>query len=105
MNHLQSSIVIVTSGIKSKKREHPASSKNSPVARKISNSETQVHPYRILHALLLLRFFVPQMKNLEGLLSTEVVPESGSGLETFAKDTLDDTLSWKVKLMKCALYA
>ncbi|XP_050232299.1 peroxisomal (S)-2-hydroxyacid oxidase GLO4-like isoform X3 [Mercurialis annua] len=41
------------------------------------------------------KLIVPQMKNLEGLLSTEVVPERGSGLETFAKETLDDTLSWK----------
>ncbi|KAL8458741.1 hypothetical protein ACS0TY_036304 [Phlomoides rotata] len=37
----------------------------------------------------------PQLKNLEGLMSTEVVTDKGSGLEAFASANLDDSLSWK----------
>ncbi|KAL9224206.1 hypothetical protein vseg_000268 [Gypsophila vaccaria] len=41
------------------------------------------------------RMVGPQMKNLEGFISTEVVSDKGSGLEAFANSTLDPTLSWK----------
>ncbi|OVA08027.1 FMN-dependent dehydrogenase [Macleaya cordata] len=37
----------------------------------------------------------PQLKNFEGLLSTEVVSEKGSSLEAFASQTLDSSLNWK----------
>ncbi|EEF33202.1 peroxisomal (S)-2-hydroxyacid oxidase GLO4 [Ricinus communis] len=41
------------------------------------------------------KMFVPQLKNLEGLLSTEVVSEKGSGLEAYANETFDASLCWK----------
>ncbi|KAF5180155.1 L-lactate dehydrogenase [Thalictrum thalictroides] len=37
----------------------------------------------------------PQLKNFEGLLSTEVVSEKGSKLAAFANGALDPSLSWK----------
>nr|GMC53881.1 peroxisomal (S)-2-hydroxy-acid oxidase GLO4-like [Ipomoea batatas] len=37
----------------------------------------------------------PPLKNFEGLISTTVVPDSGSGLEAYASSTLDSSLSWK----------
>ncbi|PIA42118.1 hypothetical protein AQUCO_02100168v1 [Aquilegia coerulea] len=37
----------------------------------------------------------PQLKNFEGLLSTEVASEKGSKLEAFASGTFDPSLSWK----------
>nr|GMC47624.1 peroxisomal (S)-2-hydroxy-acid oxidase GLO4-like [Ipomoea batatas] len=40
----------------------------------------------------------PPLKNFEGLISTAVVPESGSGLEAYASSTLGSSLSWKVVL-------
>ncbi|XP_019196438.1 PREDICTED: peroxisomal (S)-2-hydroxy-acid oxidase GLO4-like [Ipomoea nil] len=41
------------------------------------------------------RFISPPLKNFEGLISTTVVPDSGSGLEAYASSTLDSSLSWK----------
>ncbi|CAH9145593.1 unnamed protein product [Cuscuta epithymum] len=41
------------------------------------------------------KFVPPQLKNFEGLISTSVVPESGSGLEAYASSTLDSSLNWK----------
>ncbi|KAL9463640.1 hypothetical protein AB3S75_001451 [Citrus x aurantiifolia] len=37
----------------------------------------------------------PQLKNLEGLLSTKVSSDTGSNLEADAKETVDASLSWK----------
>jgi hypothetical protein len=39
----------------------------------------------------------PQLKNFEGLVSTEVRPNEGSGVEAFASSAFDASLSWKVK--------
>ncbi|KAI3933880.1 hypothetical protein MKX01_028206 [Papaver californicum] len=36
----------------------------------------------------------PQLKNFDGLFSTEVVAEHGSNLEAFASQTLDSSLNW-----------
>ncbi|XP_059457065.1 peroxisomal (S)-2-hydroxyacid oxidase GLO4-like isoform X1 [Corylus avellana] len=41
------------------------------------------------------KMVAPQLKNFEGLLSTEVDDEEGSNLEAFAKETFDDALSWR----------
>ncbi|XP_025014898.1 peroxisomal (S)-2-hydroxyacid oxidase GLO4 isoform X2 [Ricinus communis] len=41
------------------------------------------------------KLIVPQLKNLEGLLTTAVASENGSGLEAFNK-TLDASFCWKV---------
>lgn len=38
---------------------------------------------------------LPQLKNFEGLMSTEVSSDEGSKLELFAKETFDPSLSWK----------
>ncbi|CAD5323019.1 unnamed protein product [Arabidopsis thaliana] len=37
----------------------------------------------------------PQLKNFEGLVSTEVRPNEGSGVEAFASSAFDASLSWK----------
>lgn len=37
----------------------------------------------------------PQLKNFEGLLSTEAVNDDGSNLESFASGTFDASFSWK----------
>ncbi|KAL8170796.1 hypothetical protein V2J09_022600 [Rumex salicifolius] len=37
----------------------------------------------------------PQMKNLEGLISTEIVPDEGSGIEALALKAFDQSLNWK----------
>ncbi|KDP40667.1 hypothetical protein JCGZ_24666 [Jatropha curcas] len=37
----------------------------------------------------------PQLKNLEGLISTQVVSDKGSSLEAYANQILDASLSWK----------
>ncbi|KAI3973171.1 hypothetical protein MKX01_020906 [Papaver californicum] len=36
----------------------------------------------------------PQLKNFDGLLSTEVIAENGSNLEAFTSQTLDSSLNW-----------
>ncbi|OMO66085.1 FMN-dependent dehydrogenase [Corchorus olitorius] len=41
------------------------------------------------------KMIAPQLKNFEGLISTEVSSDDGSNLEAFAKDTFDASLSWK----------
>ncbi|XP_058179155.1 peroxisomal (S)-2-hydroxyacid oxidase GLO4-like [Rhododendron vialii] len=41
------------------------------------------------------RMISPQLKNFEGLLSTEVASDKGSNLEAFAAETLDPSLCWK----------
>lgn len=41
------------------------------------------------------KMIAPQLKNFEGLLSTEVVNDKGSNLEAFASGTLDASLCWK----------
>ncbi|KAF8393664.1 hypothetical protein HHK36_021910 [Tetracentron sinense] len=41
------------------------------------------------------KLVLPQLKNLEGLLSTKVVSEKGSNLEAFAAAMHDASLSWK----------
>lgn len=41
------------------------------------------------------KMIVPQLKNLEGFMSTKVVTDKGSGLEAFAKSALDSSLCWK----------
>ncbi|KAF9587737.1 hypothetical protein IFM89_004714 [Coptis chinensis] len=38
---------------------------------------------------------IPELKNFEGLMSTEVDSEKGSKLEAFASEILDPSLSWK----------
>ncbi|CAN8270167.1 unnamed protein product [Cochlearia groenlandica] len=37
----------------------------------------------------------PQLKNFEGVFSTEVLPSEGSGVEAFASRALDASLNWK----------
>ncbi|KAL0857589.1 hypothetical protein Bca101_062743 [Brassica carinata] len=37
----------------------------------------------------------PQLRNFEGLVSTEFLPNEGSGVEALASSTLDASLSWK----------
>ncbi|XP_048595480.1 peroxisomal (S)-2-hydroxyacid oxidase GLO4 isoform X2 [Brassica napus] len=37
----------------------------------------------------------PQLRNFEGLFSTEVIPSEGSGVEAFASSTFDASLNWK----------
>ncbi|KAK2970035.1 hypothetical protein RJ640_008375 [Escallonia rubra] len=41
------------------------------------------------------KMIAPQLKNFEGLLSTEVVTDKGSNLEAFASGTLDASLCWE----------
>ncbi|KAK9282289.1 hypothetical protein L1049_005203 [Liquidambar formosana] len=41
------------------------------------------------------RMIAPKLKNLEGLLSTEVVSDEGSNLEAYASATFDPSLCWK----------
>ncbi|KAK1416932.1 hypothetical protein QVD17_26051 [Tagetes erecta] len=41
------------------------------------------------------KMIAPQLKNFEGLLSTEVHDSEGSNLEAFASNTLDPSFSWK----------
>ncbi|KAB5564026.1 hypothetical protein DKX38_004080 [Salix brachista] len=41
------------------------------------------------------KMIVPQLKNLEGLMSTEVVSDKGSNLEVYANETFDPSLCWK----------
>ncbi|KAL3632862.1 hypothetical protein CASFOL_025846 [Castilleja foliolosa] len=41
------------------------------------------------------RMIAPQLKNFEGLVSTEVVTDKGSGIEALASKMLDDSLCWK----------
>ncbi|KAG5248792.1 (S)-2-hydroxy-acid oxidase family protein [Salix suchowensis] len=41
------------------------------------------------------RMIVPQLKNLEGLMSTEVASDKGSNLEAYANETMDPSLSWR----------
>ncbi|XP_074268245.1 peroxisomal (S)-2-hydroxyacid oxidase GLO4-like [Silene latifolia] len=41
------------------------------------------------------KMIAPQLKNLEGFMSTEVVTDKGSGPEAFANSTFDASLSWK----------
>uniref|UniRef100_A0A5B7AF81 (S)-2-hydroxy-acid oxidase n=2 Tax=Davidia involucrata TaxID=16924 RepID=A0A5B7AF81_DAVIN len=41
------------------------------------------------------RMIAPQLKNFEGLLSTEVVSDKGSNIEAFASGTFDASLCWK----------
>ncbi|KAL9460719.1 hypothetical protein AB3S75_003845 [Citrus x aurantiifolia] len=41
------------------------------------------------------KMIAPQLKNLEGLLSTKVSSDTGSNLEAYAKETMDASLSWK----------
>ncbi|XP_020273188.1 peroxisomal (S)-2-hydroxy-acid oxidase GLO4-like [Asparagus officinalis] len=41
------------------------------------------------------KLVAPTLSNLEGLLSVAADNKSGSGLEAFASETLDDSLSWK----------
>ncbi|KAI3896868.1 hypothetical protein MKX03_013519 [Papaver bracteatum] len=40
------------------------------------------------------KMVAPQLKNFDGLFSTEVVAEKGSNLEAFASQTLDSSLNW-----------
>ncbi|MCL7046808.1 hypothetical protein MKW94_022357 [Papaver nudicaule] len=40
------------------------------------------------------KMVAPQLKNFDGLLSTEVVSENGSNLEAFASRALDSSLNW-----------
>ncbi|CAA0829469.1 Peroxisomal (S)-2-hydroxy-acid oxidase GLO4 [Striga hermonthica] len=42
------------------------------------------------------KMIAPQLKNFEGLISTEVVTDKGSGIEALASKMLDDSLCWKV---------
>jgi (S)-2-hydroxy-acid oxidase len=37
----------------------------------------------------------PQLKNFEGLFSTEVRPSKGSGVQAFASRAFDASFSWK----------
>ncbi|KAJ6389322.1 hypothetical protein OIU77_027624 [Salix suchowensis] len=41
------------------------------------------------------KMIVPQLKNLEGLMSTEVASDKGSNLEAYANETMDPSLSWR----------
>ncbi|XP_019196445.1 PREDICTED: peroxisomal (S)-2-hydroxy-acid oxidase GLO4 [Ipomoea nil] len=41
------------------------------------------------------KLILPPLKNFEGLISTALVPGSGSGLEAYASSTFDSSLSWK----------
>ncbi|XP_022715330.1 peroxisomal (S)-2-hydroxy-acid oxidase GLO4-like isoform X2 [Durio zibethinus] len=41
------------------------------------------------------KMVAPQLKNFEGLISTEVSSDDGSNLEAFANNTFDASLSWK----------
>ncbi|GMN36782.1 hypothetical protein TIFTF001_006296 [Ficus carica] len=41
------------------------------------------------------KMVAPQLKNFEGLISTEVVDDDGSNLEAFAKRTFDESLCWE----------
>ncbi|OMP14182.1 FMN-dependent dehydrogenase [Corchorus olitorius] len=41
------------------------------------------------------KLIVPQLKNLEGLLSTTFASDGGSGLEALAKGTIDASLCWE----------
>ncbi|EEF33208.1 peroxisomal (S)-2-hydroxyacid oxidase GLO4 [Ricinus communis] len=41
------------------------------------------------------KMVAPQLKNFEGLISTEVASNEGSNLEVFAKETFDASMSWK----------
>ncbi|KAH9625260.1 hypothetical protein KSS87_022170 [Heliosperma pusillum] len=44
------------------------------------------------------KMIAPQLKNLEGFMSTEIVTDKGSGPEAFANSTFDSSLSWKIIL-------
>ncbi|XWS12184.1 hypothetical protein CRYUN_Cryun37aG0068100 [Craigia yunnanensis] len=41
------------------------------------------------------KMVAPQLKNFEGLISTEVSSDDGSNIEAFANNTFDASLSWK----------
>ncbi|XP_061982278.1 peroxisomal (S)-2-hydroxyacid oxidase GLO4-like isoform X2 [Populus nigra] len=41
------------------------------------------------------KMIVPQLKNLEGLMSTEVVSVKGSNFEAYANETIDSSLCWR----------
>ncbi|KAL2481316.1 Peroxisomal (S)-2-hydroxy-acid oxidase GLO4 [Abeliophyllum distichum] len=41
------------------------------------------------------RMIAPQLKNFEGLISTEVHTDKGSNIEAFVSGTFDDSLCWK----------
>lgn len=41
------------------------------------------------------KMIAPQLKNFEGLISTEVVSDGGSNLEAFANNIFDASFSWK----------
>ncbi|KAM7253689.1 hypothetical protein ACFE04_021843 [Oxalis oulophora] len=41
------------------------------------------------------KMIAPRLKNFEGLISVEVSSNEGSNLEAYARNTLDDSLSWK----------
>jgi len=41
------------------------------------------------------KLVVPSLKNLEGLLSVDMVTENGSGLASYAAQTLDSSFTWK----------
>ncbi|KAL2534196.1 Peroxisomal (S)-2-hydroxy-acid oxidase GLO4 [Abeliophyllum distichum] len=41
------------------------------------------------------KMIAPQLKNFEGLISTEVQTDKGSNIEAFASGTFDDSLCWK----------
>ncbi|XP_056163193.1 peroxisomal (S)-2-hydroxyacid oxidase GLO4-like isoform X2 [Syzygium oleosum] len=41
------------------------------------------------------KMVAPQLKNFEGLLSTQVVSDEGSNVQAFADSTLDASLTWK----------
>uniref|UniRef100_A0A6N2MX40 (S)-2-hydroxy-acid oxidase n=1 Tax=Salix viminalis TaxID=40686 RepID=A0A6N2MX40_SALVM len=41
------------------------------------------------------KMIVPQLKNLEGLMSTAVASDKGSNLEAYANETMDPSLSWR----------
>ncbi|GKV47674.1 hypothetical protein SLEP1_g54551 [Rubroshorea leprosula] len=41
------------------------------------------------------KLIVPEFENLKGLLSTNVVPDGGSSLAAYAKETQDASLSWE----------
>ncbi|KAG6780577.1 hypothetical protein POTOM_013441 [Populus tomentosa] len=52
------------------------------------------------------KLIVPQLKNLEGLMSTEVVSVKGSNFEAYANETMDPSLCWRAvpyTCMRCPL--
>lgn len=42
------------------------------------------------------KMIAPQLQNLEGFISTEVVTDKGSGPEAFANSNFDSSLCWKM---------